>query len=150
MKAALKVTAYTDGACRISNPGLCASGFIVYRGEEEIHRSARVLEGLNTNNFAEYSGLIDLLNWATNLKIIGMTIFSDSKLVVEQVNGVWGVSLPMLPLRREAHRMLWIGLHSLEHVKGHAGNPGNTAVDALCNAVLDKYQGKEPKRSKAA
>lgn len=136
------IKAYTDGACRISNPGLCSAAFVVY-GEENVHnhKQGRVLPGLNTNNIAEYTALIDLLQWADKNTVRNIVIHCDSKLVVEQVNRRWDCLKPELKgLCSLAYGLLVRGGHMLKHVKGHSGVVGNEAVDALCNELLDEYQ----------
>lgn len=135
------LTAYTDGACRLSNPGLCAAGFIIYDGGIEIHRRCRVLDGMNTNNVSEYTGMIDLLEWANILKLRGMTIHCDSMLVVNQSQGRWAVKPELEKYAARCFDLLTRGGHTLLHVKGHDGDAGNEAVDRLCNETLDQHQG---------
>lgn len=134
-------SAFTDGACRVSNPGLCSSAFVVYEGDEEVHRFGRLLPGLNTNNVAEYSALLDLLDWAAQESIHGIHVYSDSKLVVNQVNLEWACkteALAQLCLR--AHMLLIRGRHSITHIRGHSGDLGNETADAICNQILDEAQ----------
>ena len=84
--------------------------------------------------------MLDLLRWAMlnlppNTKL---DIFCDSKLVVEQTKGNWKVNeASLLPFQREAHALLVRGGHTLTHIRGHQGDPGNEYVDRLCNEVLD-------------
>jgi len=137
-------TAYTDGACRISNPGLCCCGFIVYSDDQIIESHTRILEGLNTNNVSEYSGLLDLLDWAKEEGVTGLKIYCDSLFVVETSQARWGIRpdrTNLIAFAAKALTMLSEGDHTLEHVKGHAGNVGNEAIDHLLNSVLDDYQG---------
>jgi ribonuclease HI len=139
-----ELSAYTDGACRLGNPGLCCCGYIVYSGDEVIVANTRILEGLNTNNVSEYSGLMDLLEWAWEYGITGMKIYSDSKFVVETSQARWGIrpeNANLLKFAAKAFKLLTEGGHTLEHVKGHNGNVGNEAIDSLLNSVLDSYQG---------
>lgn len=135
------ITAYCDGACRGSNPGICSSAFVVYKDKEMLHKEGRVLEGLNTNNVAEYTALIDALMWMYRQSYRNVIIYSDSELVVNQVNQNWVINNE--ELRRmvsKAYGLLVAGCHVLKHVKGHAGNEGNEAVDLLCNKVLDEWE----------
>jgi ribonuclease HI len=141
----MSLVAYTDGACREANPGLCSAAFVVFEDGTEIHSEARYL-GKATNNFAEYAGLLDLLRWADG-RHTGVTIYSDSQLIVNQSCGNWKVNKKELePLQRQAYALLIRGGHTLAWVKGHSGNAGNERVDQLCNEVLDKVQ-KERKAS---
>lgn len=135
-------TAYTDGACRGGNPGETSCAFAVfYGGELPVAQGSRYLgPELHTNNFAEYMGLLDLLEWSFLNNVTGLDIHCDSKLVVEQVNGTWEfteASKHLLEIRRKAYALLVRGRHVLHHIKGHAGDLGNEYVDKLCNEVLD-------------
>ena len=133
-------TAFTDGACRVSNPGFCSCAFAVYQDDKGIHSSSRYLgPELHSNNWAEFEGLLDLLRWAAVNGVAGLEIFCDSKLVVHTSTGLWTLKEPSLkPLCTLAYAMLVRGNHTLQHIKGHSGNPGNEYVDLLCNQVLDK------------
>jgi len=135
------ITAYTDGACRVSNPGLCSASFVVYKDNAKYHEQGRVLEGRHTNNESEYTALLDLLEWLYAQSIRNVVIHSDSKLVVNQTLHNWECNGLLRPLRDKAYGLFINGCHILKHVKGHEGNVGNEAADALCNALLDKYQG---------
>jgi probable phosphoglycerate mutase len=113
----------------------------VYKDGKLFHKQGRVLEGLQTNNVAEYTALLDFLLWAENSGVRNAFISCDSKLVVEQVNQKWNCDKPELKaMMTLAYGLLVRGSHVLKHVKGHAGNQGNEEADALCNALLDKVQ----------
>ena len=131
---------YCDGACRVSNPGETSCAFAVYSGEKLVHSAARYLgPALGSNNFSEYMGLLDLLKWANENEETGLDIYCDSKLVVNQVSGDWKMnSEELAPLRNLAYAMMIRGRHTLHHIKGHDGDPGNEYVDLLCNEALDK------------
>jgi ribonuclease HI len=59
----------------------------------------------HTNNEMEYEALLSLLRGTSIIK--GDEIFSDSQLVVNQVNGKWKVKEPRLfPLCQEAKELL--------------------------------------------
>lgn len=143
--------AFTDGACRQSNPGLAASSWVLYDGIglqwKELHNSAVVHSGLNTNNYAEYQGLLMLLHYLDNMtKFTGVTIYSDSQLVVKQVNREWGSKPPLASYADTAYTLLLRGGHTLKHMRGHNKDErielhfGNDRADLLCNQVLDEYQ----------
>jgi ribonuclease HI len=149
--------AYVDGACRVSNPGLAASSWVLYdvnnAGEQyEIETWAVVHPGLNTNNFAEYMALLGLLLWAEKASVERILIYSDSKLVVEQVNQRWGVAAHLKNMANMGIVMLIRGKHELRHMRGHDKDPrvelheGNNRADELCNEVLDEFQAKEKEK----
>src|SRR6266851_3298440 len=134
------IKAYTDGACRKSNPGLCSCAWAVYEGGKLDSYGGRFLgPEFHTNNYAEYMGLIVLLEILYHNHMRNVVIHCDSKLVVNQVNQNWKVeSKELRPLMSKAYGLLVEGCHVLKHIKGHDGNEGNERVDAICNEVLDK------------
>lgn len=133
------ITAYTDGACRISNPGLCSCAFVLYGLPGGECSQAKYLgPELHTNNFAEYQGLVLLLEWMYKNNIRNGIIYCDSQLVVNQTLGNWTINQPDLKvLATKCYGLLIQGCHVLKHIKGHDGQLGNERADALCNAMLD-------------
>lgn len=134
------ITAYCDGACRVSNPGQASCAFVVYDGEiETISQSLYLGPELRTNNYAEYMGLLRLLHRLETASLKNVYIYCDSKLVVDQVNQDMTVnSEDLKPLALTAYAVLLRGRHKLIHVKGHDGNKGNERADQLCNEALDR------------
>lgn len=139
--------AYTDGACRVSNPGVTSCAFVVIiEGEgltRIVHEQGFYLgPELHTNNYAEYMGVIKCLEWAKSQALVSLRIHCDSKLVVSQVNGVWACNKPDLkPLMSKANYLLICGGHELVHIRGHQGIKGNEMADEWCNKILDYEQG---------
>ncbi len=132
---------YCDGACRGGNPGQCSCAFAVFNSTGDLVASGKRYLGpeLHTNNYAEYQGLLDLLKWAEKEGRYNLTIYCDSKLIVNQVMDVWDVNSEELrPLWQLAYSLRVRRCHVLEHVKGHSGNPGNEFCDKLCNEALNE------------
>jgi ribonuclease HI len=134
--------AYCDGACRVSNPGICSCAFVIYKDEIEVHTEGKYLgPELLSNNFAEYQGLILLLEFLYTRSIRNVVIYTDSELVVNQTLGKWEVKQPDLKvLATKCYGLLVQGCHVLKHIKGHDGNKGNVRADEICNAVLDLHK----------
>ncbi len=90
----MELKIFTDGGS-INNPGPAAFAFLIYENDRLIHSySARV--GINTNNFAEYTALLRALEYVKNevLKnnhVSKIYSFSDSNLMVNQLNGLFKV-----------------------------------------------------------
>ena len=82
---------YTDGASR-GNPGKSGVGGVIISPSGLVVREISEYIGLQTNNYAEYYALELSLKEAITLKIRKIKIFSDSKLVVEQLNGRWKIN----------------------------------------------------------
>lgn len=78
---------YFDGACRGNGrPGARAgSGFVLFQNNEILKTSHNYI-GPGTNNEAEYNGLLTGLSAAVDLNIKELTVYGDSKLVIEQMN----------------------------------------------------------------
>jgi len=134
-------TAYTDGACRLSNPGLCACAWVLYEdGVEKIYDAHYLGPEFHTNNFAEYMGLISLLEFLYTFSIRNVTIYCDSLLIVNQVLRRWASNHhDMRVLSAKAYGLVQQGCHELKHIKGHEGFEGNERADQLCNLVLDEH-----------
>jgi probable phosphoglycerate mutase len=96
--------------------------------------------GFQTNNFAEYSGLLGVLKWAIEHKVKRLRVVSDSELMVKQMQGKYKVASPILrPLYEEARR-LSRSLASFE--MRHTLRGGNKQADLLANEAMDRGMGK--------
>jgi ribonuclease HI len=82
----VRFLAYIDGAAR-GNPGPAGAG--VYVEPDGDRPAEELFEGLGnqTNNVAEYRALLLALTRANELDAQDVEIRSDSRLLVEQVNG---------------------------------------------------------------
>lgn len=80
-------TIHTDGSCP-SNPGPMGIGYIIQTDRMERFEVGYRL-GPGTNNQAEYLALIAAMRHALLLCCTGVTIYSDSLLIVNQVSGAW-------------------------------------------------------------
>ena len=91
--------------------------------------------GVATNNEAEYHALIDGLKAVAEWKPDRLEVYLDSKLVVEQVKGIYRVRKPELqPLHKEAKELL-NGFDDVE-IK-HVERENNRGADKLANMALD-------------
>lgn len=81
---------FFDGSAS-PNPGKIGLGACICFQQTVICKSAKP-GGTGTNNVAEYKALIHLLELAIAMKIKKLTVYGDSQLVVNQVNGVWTVN----------------------------------------------------------
>ena len=83
---------FTDGGA-LGNPGPAAVGVVIKREGKTIKKLAKYL-GKTTNNVAEYSAVIEGLQWLianSKWQIEGIVFFLDSKLVVNQLNGLFKI-----------------------------------------------------------
>lgn len=130
------VLIYTDGASR-GNPGPCAFGFQVFTMEKKlIHEKESYLEPHNTNNFAEYQGVLQALKMAEKKKIKHLTLYSDSQLLIRQLNGHYKVKSPVIkPLFLQCQNLLQtFSSYELKHIPREE----NSGADALANQALNK------------
>ncbi len=133
------ITAYCDGGSR-GNPG--PSGFGVYIQDENGKSLAELSEflGKQTNNHAEYSGLLAALNFALEKAHTRLRVVSDSELMVKQIKGQYRVNSPELrPLYDEAKRRIGrLEQFRIEHVlRGK-----NKEADRLANVAMDRGMGR--------
>jgi probable phosphoglycerate mutase len=98
--------------------------------------------GVQTNNYAEYSGLLACLKWALEHGCKRLRVVSDSELMVKQMKGQYKVASPGLrPLWEEAKRLS----RQLEKFEmGHTLRGGNKEADRLANEAMDRGMGKKP------
>ena len=84
------VTVYTDGACS-GNPGPRAIGVIVLDENKQEVATCKDCIGETTNNRAEYEALIRGLKLAAGICRKKVICFSDSELLVRQLNKRWRI-----------------------------------------------------------
>ena len=96
-----ELTLFIDGASK-GNPGHAGIGIRIEEGGEILTEHCEYI-GCTTNNVAEYRALIKGLEIAAQFKASQVTVFSDSELVVRQMNGTYKVkSGGLLPLYQTA------------------------------------------------
>ena len=134
-----KYTLFFDG-CSKGNPGKAGAGAVLYR--TNFHKtelieiwSASEFVGLKqTNNYAEYMGLLLGLAEAGRKCLPNLLVKGDSLLVIKQMQGVYKVNAPhLLPLYQQACVLVKsIGRVDFEHVY----RTENKRADALANEAL--------------
>ncbi len=85
-----KLLIYTDGACR-GNPGPASIGIVICKESGTIVKEYKDFIGNATNNIAEYRALIKALELASNFSVSEVKCFSDSELMIRQLNGIYRV-----------------------------------------------------------
>ena len=146
-----KVEIYTDGACR-GNPGPGGWGVVLVYGRVEKELSGG--EELTTNNRME---LLAAINGLSALREpCEVTLYSDSKYLVDAINLGWAASWRERGWRRSSKEEaknpdLWEALFALLDVhtvtfvwvRGHNGHDYNERCDRLATAAADSYRVKE-------
>lgn len=99
-------TLFFDG-CSKGNPGLSGAGIVLYKNNTEICKECIFVGENETNNFAEYKGLLLGLNVAHSNNIKVLTVKGDSLLVVKQMRGEYKVnSSNLIELYRQAKKIV--------------------------------------------
>jgi ribonuclease HI len=141
---------YFDGASK-NNPGKSGAGYWI-----EYSNSFCNLEtcggykylGIQTNNVAEYNGLIIGLKnviKVDNYSNSNITVYGDSKLVIEQMKGNWKVkSDNLIPLWKEAQELI----KNLKINFVHIDRSLNCKADKLANDAINNYKEKVEKVEK--
>ena len=132
-------TAHCDGGSR-GNPGPAGYGAVIEDPQGRIVARLSEYLGKQTNNYAEYSGLVAVLKWAVNGGARRLRVVSDSELMVKQMKGQYRVKNPgLLPLWEEARRLART-LDGFEIT--HTLRAGNAEADRLANEAMDRGMGK--------
>lgn len=125
------ITFHCDGGSR-GNPGPSSCGVYFDGTNQGIGMYAG---DYRTNNEAEALALLMGLDYATEHGHTDVVVFSDSKLIVNQTNGVWAVKAPtMLPLMDRIHNSIFY-LRSFQIT--YVPRANNTQADYICNEILD-------------
>jgi probable phosphoglycerate mutase len=132
-------TAHCDGGSR-GNPGPSGFGAVVEDPQGRVLAELSEFLGIQTNNYAEYSGLLAVLQWAVEHNAKHLCVISDSELMVKQMQGKYAVKSPVLrPLYDEARKLA----RRVEKFEmRHTLRGGNKEADRLANEAMDKGMGK--------
>src|SRR5579863_7137972 len=135
------LTAHCDGGSR-GNPGPAGYGAVLEDEKGSVVARLSEFLGVQTNNYAEYAGLLACLKWALEHGYRRLRVVSDSELMVKQMKGQYKVASPGLkPLWDEAKRLS----QQLEKFEmGHTLRGGNKEADRLANEAMDRGMGKRP------
>lgn len=139
------VEIYTDGAAR-GNPGPGGYGVVLLANghRKELAKGFR----LTTNNRMELMAVIAGLE-ALKKQDLKITIYSDSKYVVESVEKGWVFQWNMKPdFAKKKNRDLWkkfLKLYEYQQisfvwVKGHSTTKENNRCDELATAAADSFE----------
>jgi len=134
--------AYCDGGAR-GNPGPAGYGVVIKNEKGEKVAALSEYLGHQTNNFAEYKGLIAALEYAVEHGPKALKVVSDSELLVRQIKGIYKVKNPTL---RDLHSRAKELIAQLEWFSiGHALREHNQEADRLANAAMDEGMGRKPR-----
>ncbi|HUK25024.1 MAG TPA: ribonuclease HI family protein [Terriglobales bacterium] len=133
------ILAHSDGGAR-GNPGPAGYGVVIQDEAGKKVASFSQYLGHQTNNFAEYQGLIAALEYALQHGHKALKVVSDSELLVRQIKGIYKVKNPAL---RERHARATELIAQLEWFSiDHALRQHNREADLLANEAMDKGMGR--------
>lgn len=124
---------YFDG-CSKGNPGRAGAGAALFDNGKQIHSHSKFVGEYETNNVAEYTGLIIGLTTAIDLDIKNLLVKGDSLLVIKQMTGEYQVKSASL-------YRLFINAKALEKqfdkvTYEHIYRKDNKIADMLANGAL--------------
>ena len=126
-----------DG-CSKGNPGLSGSGAVIYNYDTEIWCKSVFVGKNNTNNEAEYTGLLIGLEHAVQLGITSLHVEGDSMLVIKQMKGEYKVkSEKLLNLYTQA-KLYEKMIKEIDY--SHVYREKNVRADELSNLGLSFLQ----------
>lgn len=125
---------FTDGGSR-GNPGPAAFGYYLIAPDGRSFTGHGLL-GIQTNNFAEYQGIINGLREALDMGVEALEVYSDSEVAVKQLNGEYKVKVEGLkPLFSKAKEL------AAKFPRGvrfsHIRREENKKADELVNQALN-------------
>ncbi len=128
---------FTDGGSR-GNPGHSACAFVICKMDDSVVEKTGTYLGMATNNQAEYFGFLKGLERARELGIDKITLFSDSQLVVSQMNGTYKVkNQELLPIYQDV-KVVADSFEKISFV--HVPRELNKIADAEVNRILDENE----------
>ena len=131
---AQSIIAHIDGGSR-GNPGPAASAFVLTDPRGKQLQARAFFLGEATNNVAEYTAIHKALEAARSLGAGQITVYSDSELLVRQINGQYKVKSDNIrPLFAQTIAML--GEFENWQVR-HIFREDNKQADELVNRALD-------------
>jgi ribonuclease HI len=132
----MTLRAFTDGASR-GNPGAAGVGIIVNDAEGNAVLTLYGFIGVATNNVAEYTALVTLLERMKDIPCTKLIIHTDSELMARQMTGRYRVKDQGLkPLHARALRLM--RALPFESRIEHVPREKNREADRLANRGIDE------------
>lgn len=137
-----ETVAYIDGGSH-GNPGPAGIGVVIQHatgGRVEISECI----GAHDNNYAEYAALLAALRYALGNGCLRLRVFSDSQVVVRQINGHYNCQSPML---RQIYSVCVTLIESLEAFSlTHVRREQNSEANDLVRQAIARAKAREKTR----
>ena len=128
-----ELTAYVDGGS-LGSPGPSGIGVIIVGSEGGTIRISKWI-GHQDNNVAEYVALLEALQCAVRLNAKALQVFSDSEVMVKQMNGVYACRSSRLhSLNWVCRKLARLFVFSISHVPREK----NTEANSLATVAARK------------
>jgi len=125
---------YVDGAADLHTKTAGIGGVISINGQEIMSFSEPLID--KTNNEAEYMAMIKGVHVSLELNITNLDIYSDSELIVNQINGKYKVKNDRM---KQMHSSVMLELNQMDHWSvTHVRREKNTRADALSKNGMQK------------
>ena len=132
----MKVVAFCDGGAR-GNPGPAGIGVTMREPRGKVLSEISEAIGHATNNVAEYTAVKRALERGGELGASEVEIVTDSKLLVEQLNGRYKVKNPTLQRLHAEVRATARAFSSVTY--RHVPRERNRRADELVNLAIDAW-----------
>jgi len=130
-----RLRVFSDGAAR-GNPGPAGAGAVVLDAKGKVLARVGKFLGRQTNNVAEYEGVILGIARAKELGATEIEVRADSLLLIRQLEGAYQVKNAALKALHAKAKEL---LRSFEHVDlRHVPREENTLADEMSNRAIDE------------
>jgi ribonuclease HI len=148
------ITLYVDGLCEPNPDGVACWGWVAFDADDR-----RVADNCGcigptehvTNNVAEFEAAVVALRWAYRAGHTQILLYSDSKLLINIMTGVWEAGAPSYQSR---YLRLQKALSFLDVTWRWVPREENTHADALSRKAFTRCTGQPPpvreKRRKSA
>ncbi len=123
--------AHVDGGSH-GSPGPSGIGVVIQKPDGGTIRIAKWI-GHHDNNVAEYAALLEALQCALDLKATALRVYTDSQLVVKQMNGEYSCRSPRL---YSLHWMCRKLARSLDFCIAHIPRESNHEANRLANHAV--------------
>ncbi|MDR0888013.1 MAG: ribonuclease HI family protein [Candidatus Methanoplasma sp.] len=130
---------FSDGGSR-GNPGPSAYAIVVTKDGRTIHEHSEFL-GINTNNYAEYRGLIAGITKAIELDVKEVEFIMDSELVIKQMRGEFKVKSANIRSLHDDAVALSSMIPKVTFTNVRRSELMIPRADALLNKELDMHSG---------
>jgi len=133
----VKIFLYTDGASR-GNPGPGAIAVIIFDENGDLVEKYGEYIGRATNNEAEYRALIKGLELVKRYCAKEVRCFSDSEVLVRQLNGTYKIKKSHLFDLFQKVKSLEKGFEKISYENVRRTDPNIEIADKMVNQILDE------------